>query len=192
MATIAVITPSKGRKSLSHVIDHTSKLLSPKDHHFIGLDTLAKGYVKPLLPTPLPPMSSVYEMPVLRSSYGNGQRDSLLAMATAYDYAVFCDDDDLLTHEGISAIRGLDPATDKSGLHIFRMKSSLGNILKMQALSVGMIAGGMFVCKIRPDMPKWMDTPVGYQADFGFINNSVAKYGQFTVHDEILLHLDVA
>lgn len=137
-------------------------------------------------------MSVVYEMPVLRSAYGNGQRDALLALATAYDYAVFCDDDDLLDNEGISAIRGLDPATDKSGLHLFHMRGPLGQRLLMRAIMPGAVSGGMFVCKIRPDMPKWMYAGHQQSADFGFINSSIAKYGHPTLHDEILLHLDVA
>lgn len=192
MATIAVITPSKGRKSLSHVIEHTAQLLTDADRHFIGLDSLAPNFSLPDLPSPLPPMSVVYEMPVLRSAYGNGQRDALLALATAYDYAVFCDDDDLLDNEGISAIRGLDPAADRSGLHLFRMRSALGEYLKPRAIMPGLVAGGMFVCKIRPDMPKWQYEGIQNSADFNFIKTSIARYGLPTWHTELLLHLDVA
>jgi len=190
MSTIAVITPSKGRKSLINVINHTAGLLREGDMHFVGLDTLAPRYdVATLSNLPKLPLLHAEEMPVLRSVFGNGQRDLLLQLAAdKYDWAVFADDDDLLTKEGVDYIHTLEP-DDK--LHVFKMRSALGSIrTHSNAVCLGNIGSTMLVIKPTHTLPKWMKVNVR-ESDSLFGTECALLYG-VEFHDTIISDLDCA
>lgn len=187
MSKIAVITPSKGRKTLLNVIRHTAGLLQDGDMHCVGLDTLADGYdVATLSNLPKLPFLHAEEMPVLRSVFGNGQRDLLLQHATemGFDWAVFCDDDDSIDPIGLEAVRALDPSQP---FHLFRVSSPLGNGRgHIHKFEFRYVCGAMCVIRPTKGMPQWMSSG-GYTADCF----TTLKYGEFfgppVWHDQTLI-----
>lgn len=190
MATIAVITPSRGRKSLLNVINHTSSLLQPGDMHFVGMDTLAPKPSVSLSDLPALPLLHAEEMPVLRSVFGNGQRDLLLQQATTgnYDWAIFCDDDDLLNEAGVVSIRQLEP---DGKLHIFTMRTGLGAVHSCHGkLAHGNVGGGMLVIRPTTGLPKWMNVNLR-ESDLHFAQALIETH-EVVLHPEVILNLDCA
>lgn len=190
MSTIAVITPSKGRKSLINVINHTAGLLQDGDMHFVGLDTLANGYdVATLSNLPKLPLLHAEEVPVLRSVFGNGQRDYLLQLAANnYDWAIFADDDDLLNGETVEFIRQLEP---DGKLHVFCMRSNLGSIrTHNNSVSLGNVGSTMLVLRPQHDMPLWMASNLR-ESDSIVASAYAVKYGT-VFHNLVISDLDCA
>lgn len=194
MATIAVITPSIGRPSLEHCISRASELLRAGDHHFVVFDgrNTPPATVDSYSSLSLPFLHTSI-LSSLRSVSGNAQRDLGIANALALvqprpDYLVFCDDDDLLHPDGVSALHELTP---DGKMHCFLSISGGQRVGYARSLEMGHVAGGRITVPLQADLPKWAHVNVR-EADFFFANACKRLLGPPIWHDIPLLELDRA
>ncbi|REJ97807.1 MAG: glycosyltransferase [Planctomycetota bacterium] len=172
--SIALITPTLGRSSLTRTLKSALPQLSANDEWFIigdGPQPHAREAVAVLNDERIRYREHVDPS----SSYGNSQRNRGMREAQA-DYFVFLDDDDTLLHGALDAVRR--EAASGAPL-MFRMDYRPGQRLVWEepVVRVGNVGGAIFV--IPNQVGRWAEWPQFDQSgisDFAFITQTLALW----------------
>jgi glycosyltransferase involved in cell wall biosynthesis len=180
MATLTVITPTKGRPSLSATIASVTPQLEHGDELIVVAD-LAHGphpYARGLCRLAQDGCRGkvVYaELAVEGSQYGNAQRDFGLKLAGG-SHLAFLDDDDVWTDDAGALIHeaiDLQPHY----VHVFKAEWGPGHhahgtiLWKEPHFVEGQIGTPMVVWPRHHAMPRWMDSNErGVVSDFGWMS----------------------
>lgn len=170
MPSVCVITPTIGRDSLRTMLQGLLPQLAPGDEVLIIGDGPQPNAQK-IVDEIKSPLIRYWDIPLIRN-YGNPQRNIALQEAKA-DYIMFVDDDDEVTPDSIRKVK--DVAREHPGLPIM-FKMYHGNVVlwRTQVISCGNVSGQMFVVpNVKEKLGRWSGK---YEADFDFMNSTVALY----------------